>query len=207
MSRLMKEVTPTMTSREIAELTGKEHFHVVRDIELMLEQLELKERGYIQTWIHPQNKREYRGYSLPKNLTLTLVSGYNAKLRMRIIDRWLELESAVEDKRRLRHVAASSYKLMSEVLQLRREMDGKQSAPHHFMNEARLVNHALTGAFKGLNRDLLSARELDVLGQLEVKNSALIATGHDYQARKVKLTGFIESFKIAHPGILHLEVA
>lgn len=89
----------TMTSREIAELTEKEHGHVLRDIDTMFEQLGIPPEGYIQNWTHPQNKIEYRGYALPQDLTITLVSGYNAMLRLRIVRRWAELERAAPPAR------------------------------------------------------------------------------------------------------------
>jgi phage antirepressor YoqD-like protein len=82
----------TMTSREIADLTEKEHRHVVRDIEVMLEQLKIDLEGYAQIWTHPQNQQKYRGYELSEELTLNLVAGYSAPLRLRIIRRWKELE-------------------------------------------------------------------------------------------------------------------
>lgn len=83
----------TMSSREIAELTGKEHRHVIRDVEAMFAGLEMSCEGYAQNWTHPQNGQVYREFLLPKDLTLTLVAGYNVKLRKAIIDRWQHLEA------------------------------------------------------------------------------------------------------------------
>ncbi|MDD3481823.1 Rha family transcriptional regulator [Azovibrio restrictus] len=81
----------TMSSHEIAELTEKRHGDVIRDTRVMLEAL-----GDDADLRHVQETKDSRGYtaeiSLPKDLTLTLVSGYNVKLRKRIIDRWMELE-------------------------------------------------------------------------------------------------------------------
>ncbi|MDD2704150.1 MAG: Rha family transcriptional regulator [Acidocella sp.] len=83
-----------MSSREIAELTGKRHDHVMRDIRAMI--VELYGEDYL-----PKFGGVYRGgngevrpcFNLPKRETLILVSGYSVELRARIIDRWQELES------------------------------------------------------------------------------------------------------------------
>jgi len=86
----------TMSSLEIAELTSKRHDHVMRDIRVMLTELE-GEGGlpkFGDTHINPQNNQTYPIFRLPKDLTLTLVAGYSVILRKRIIDRWLELETA-----------------------------------------------------------------------------------------------------------------
>lgn len=45
----------------------------------------------------PISGRQQEEYLLPKDLTLTLVAGYNVRLRKRIIDRWLELEGSAPD--------------------------------------------------------------------------------------------------------------
>lgn len=68
----------TMTSREIAELTGKRHADVMRDIRNMLEDLGLTERSFASSYVDGTG-RTLPMYDLPKDLTITLVSGYSVR--------------------------------------------------------------------------------------------------------------------------------
>lgn len=81
----------TMTSREIAELTGKRHPDVRRDIRNMLEALGKGVSSFARTYLDSQNK-EQEEYELDRELTLTLVSGYDIPLRHRVVVRLAELE-------------------------------------------------------------------------------------------------------------------
>lgn len=83
----------TMSSREIAGLTGKDHFHVMRDLRSMQGQLGAMFGGSIQKWIHPQNGQEYDEFLLDKDTSLTLLLGYDAVARMKVVKRWQELEA------------------------------------------------------------------------------------------------------------------
>lgn len=85
-----------MTSMEVAEITGKEHKHVMRDIRVLLEQ-GVHESNFGLTFIIrtlPNNaQRKDPCYNITKKGCLILASGYNALLREKIIDRWEELET------------------------------------------------------------------------------------------------------------------
>lgn len=87
----------TMSSLEIAELTGKQHKNVMADIRKMLAELhgEAGVLNFQHTHTNPQNGQSYPIFRLPKRETHILVSGYNIKMRAAIIDRWQELEARV----------------------------------------------------------------------------------------------------------------
>lgn len=86
---LVKQLT--MTSREIATLTGKEHKNVKRDILLMLVEIELDPLNFERIYLDSLN-REQTEYLLTRELTETLLTGYSAKLRLAVIKRWREME-------------------------------------------------------------------------------------------------------------------
>lgn len=97
----MKEITEmkieTMSSREIAELTGKDHGSVIlRDIRKMLKSIEIDDCKFAAMYKDAYG-RDKPEYNLPKDLTLTLVSGYNVQMRYAIIKRWEQLEEVVKD--------------------------------------------------------------------------------------------------------------
>ncbi len=82
----------TMSSREIAELTGKDLGHVNRDIRAMLDAL-----GDDPELEHVREDKDGRGYTtafhLGRELTYTLLAGYSTQLRRRVVARWQELEA------------------------------------------------------------------------------------------------------------------
>ena len=94
MNNLTTNTNKSMSSLEIAELTGKRHDNVVTDIETMLEELDVYAPDFSGTQTYGNNNTRIV-YNLNEELTLTLVSGYNVKMRSAIIKRWQELEANV----------------------------------------------------------------------------------------------------------------
>ena len=83
----------TMSSLEIADLTGKQHKDVIRDIRNMLNQLEIHSAQFCAQY-KDSTGRSLPMFNLPKDETLCLIAGYNVQVRMRVIKRWQELEEA-----------------------------------------------------------------------------------------------------------------
>jgi phage antirepressor YoqD-like protein len=96
---MIQSGTLTMSSRDIADLSGKRHDNVMRDIRTML--IELYGEGGVLNFEETVQRENPSGgapipskaFLLPKRETLILVSGYNLSMRAKIIDRWQELEA------------------------------------------------------------------------------------------------------------------
>lgn len=126
---LIQSNVQTMSSREIAELTGKEHSNVKRDISAMVLQmnypdLKLKDcpafdpselKGHniaIGTFEHCGNT--YDEFHLDHDYTILLVSGYSVTTRMKIIKRWQELEQSQQPKLPTTYIEALESLVQSE---------------------------------------------------------------------------------------------
>jgi Rha family phage regulatory protein len=84
--------TVTMSSLEIAELTGKRHDNVLADIRNMLEELAEGNDLKFQAIYHDSRNRQKVCFNLPRREVGILLTGYSVPLRAKCLDRLHELE-------------------------------------------------------------------------------------------------------------------
>lgn len=84
--------TVTMSSREIADLTGKQHKNVLRDVNVMLDALEKAGSDLSQAVRYTDERGRTSEVCLDRVLTETLLTGYSIPLRHRVVTRLQELE-------------------------------------------------------------------------------------------------------------------
>ena len=126
-------MTMMMTPREIAELTGKQYGHVLRDIDSMTKSTgstlgtSAKPTTHIDT-----NKQSCRQYELDFRTTFSLIMRYSNELRLQVIDKWLESS-------------------INNPLQLLVDLDVKDLPPDRFVYVAR---ESVSGRYKvGISKD------------------------------------------------------
>lgn len=95
-----------------------------------------------------------------------------------------------------RHQVAVTYRVMSEMLNMVRKDMGKETAHHHYANEAKLVNWAFGGEFTKIDRESLCREDLDLLAYLEERNALLIGRGVEYDKRKPMLQQYALDWRL-----------
>lgn len=137
------------------------------------------------TWLHPK-------------LAIAFARWLDAKFAV-----WCDgqIERLIKDKSSFkfsRHQASVTYQVMSEMIQVSRELDGKEVCPHHFSNEALMINEAMFGVRAKIDRDKLLPKELDLIAFIEKKNTALIGRGLSYDERKIKIKEYADNWRIKY---------
>lgn len=92
-----------VSSRDVAEGLGKEHKNVMRDLDKIVKNgggsdLSIPTNIVKSTYIHPQNKQEYKEYLLTKDgftLYMFNVQGYN-EFKMAYINKFNEMEKELQ---------------------------------------------------------------------------------------------------------------
>ena len=129
----------TMSSREIAELTGKQHKNVLVDCDNLNESYSKMGLAEISAGVyyHPNTgKQQHREYRLTRMQTFDLMTGYNTELRIKVNRRWEELETKAKtidfsnpntvlqlvqnwaDEQKKREIAEQQVRIKEEQLQL-----------------------------------------------------------------------------------------
>lgn len=113
----INKIGQTMSSREIAELTGKRHDHVLRDCDALNENYEKMGfpkigEGY---YTHPNTgNQQHREYRLTKMQTFDLMTGYSAELRIKVNRRWAELEAKEQAHQQIPQSFSEALRLAAE---------------------------------------------------------------------------------------------
>lgn len=127
MNELISTTSPAMTSREIAELTGKQHKHVLRDIDGLVKTLSPElGLGFKSSAYKDATGKENRMYLMDRDSSICLVSGYDANARMRIIKRWQELEAAKPAELTREQILVMALESERERLRLAAELEAAQ---------------------------------------------------------------------------------
>lgn len=96
------------SSRNVARDFGKEHFHVIRDIENLIGGIskngDTHQMFYKTTYIHEQNKQEYKEYLINRDGFTLLVMGFTGKkamkFKLRYIDAFNQMEKELKELHR-----------------------------------------------------------------------------------------------------------
>ncbi|EHI2605520.1 Rha family transcriptional regulator [Salmonella enterica] len=114
----------TMSSRQIAEFTGKKHKHVLRDIRDMFESLGIPEEskiGFVEKINNLGFTVKEPIFNLNEELTITLVAGYNVVMRNTIVREWQRLK---EENQKLKEEAqVNPYANMSKLDWMRKAVE------------------------------------------------------------------------------------
>ncbi|HGA5699005.1 TPA: Rha family transcriptional regulator [Salmonella enterica subsp. enterica serovar Birkenhead] len=119
---------PMMSSRNIAEVTGKKPAHIVRDIESMLESLgkHYPELDNYDSTEFSIKRKTYNGRLvideiwLNETLSMTLVTGYDACRRLALVEQWQEMKQELSQPRIAAQPAQQELSMNHDILSLAR---------------------------------------------------------------------------------------
>ncbi|EHR0129881.1 Rha family transcriptional regulator [Escherichia coli] len=175
MSLVVDNTKPlTMSSRQIAEFTDKKHSNVMRDIREMYESLGIIDQLKTE-FVERINNLGYAVkepvYHLDEEMTLTLVTGYDVKRRMVVIQEWKRLKEENE-KLRQERLAVNPYADFEETdwieLALKKTRENKKLIELHVRKS--VDSHSMTrllGAKKGATKVKEALTALRTAGYIE----------------------------------------
>ncbi|MEV9060080.1 Rha family transcriptional regulator [Klebsiella quasipneumoniae] len=124
--------------------------------------------------------------------------------KKRLVAEFFRMRSALATKKMERNTARLEYKPMTDAIKHEREHAGKEIAPHHFSNEADLINrialnmtaakfrvHHEIGKQESI-RDFLTHEQIHCITELQRANTVFITMGWTFDQRKEALKSLFD---------------
>lgn len=187
---------PFTNSLAISEEFKRPHFRVLKSIKRLVDKGKLTTGVVVSSWVDSTGRSNEMLILDERSalIAMPFIGGENAENgQIILVDSFLRARSelariarqqADPEWRQIRDKTKVGYEWMSRTLQERREAAGKATKSHHYANEARLVNAVLSGRFEGVNRNTMTAGELDLMSDLQRLNAILIGQDLPYAKRK-----------------------
>lgn len=200
----------TVSSRKVAEVFQKEHKNVLRDIRAVVEGMpgEFNRLNFEPISYLDDMNREQTEYLLTRDGFLMIAMGFTGQEAMKWKENFIkafnlmeeelhrlhqiEANKKDEDWRKVRQEVALDFTRVTDIIQSRREAQGKAEKAYVYSNEAKLIQFAMTGKVgDDWNRDCLSTEEAVLLRNVERLDVRLIAKDTDFADRKARCRAFV----------------
>ncbi|HFK7186582.1 TPA: Rha family transcriptional regulator [Serratia odorifera] len=207
----IKKFDLVTNSAAIADGVGRDHDTIIKLVDR--NKSDLEEFGgvgfEIRTLETNGGKQKQRVALLNEQQTTLLITYMRNNdvvraFKKRLVAEFFRMRATLASKKMDRNTSRLEYRPMTDAIKHEREVQGKEIAPHHFSNEADLINRITLGMTaakfrvhhdidkKESIRDYLAPEQIRCIAELQRANTVFISMGWDYDQRKEVLKGMFE---------------
>lgn len=198
-----KQDTARVDSRFVAKEFGKQHGHVLRDIENLDCSKEFRLSNFgLSSYVNEQGKKQ-PCVEMTRDGFMFLVMGYRGKKSAAIKEAYIKRFNEMESFIRTLVTTRKEFPLLTENIKLLHD----SPKPYHFSNECDLINKIVTGypakKFRELNgipkgesiRPFLSDKQIELMDVLQKVDIGLLVSVPQYEQRKRLLEWYKMKFE------------